>query len=78
MSIDAQKLRALLQEAMPRPWSDDGYRIHGPSKTKDPRDGPVLMEWKHLDEYRYTEGELACAAVNALCELLDVYEAAKK
>jgi hypothetical protein len=65
--IDVDKLRALLAQERQSDWCVDGRFIYG-NGTK----------YSFGDFEEASQAELACAAVNALPELLAVYEASMK
>jgi hypothetical protein len=62
--------------ATPRPWHDDGYRVYGPTTESDPRSGPVIFEYKHVDPQNPDDYQFILRAVNAFDALLDVAKAA--
>lgn len=64
-------LRALLEAATRRPWIDDGYRVRGASDDADPRNGPLVYEYKHAGENGEANAALTVATVNALPSVLD-------
>jgi hypothetical protein len=65
--IDVDKLRTLLRQERKSAWCVDGRFIYG-NGTK----------YSFGDFEELTQAELACAAVNALPELLEVYEASRR
>jgi hypothetical protein len=65
--IDVSKLRELLRRERESAWAVDGRFIYG-NGTK----------YSFGDFEEASQAELACAAVNALPELLELYEASRK
>ncbi len=65
--INVAKLRALLAQERQSAWAIDGKYVYG-NGTK----------YSFGDFESESQAALACAAVNALPELLDLYEAARK
>lgn len=61
----------------PGPWFDDGYRIYAPTVTADKRDGRVIVDYKHVDEFNLADARLIAAAPELLAAvkgLLHLYE----
>lgn len=74
MASDVADLRRLLDAATRRPWTDDGYRVRGASEDDDPRNGPMVFEYKHFGENGEADAALTVATVNRLSGLLDRME----
>ena len=51
------------------PWHDDGYRIYGATESEDKRRGPMIVEYKHVDNFNYADAPLIAAAPDLLHEL---------
>lgn len=61
----------------PGPWFDDGYRIYAPTASDDKRNGRVIMEYKHADEFNPGDAPLIAAAPELLAALRDLVRAAE-
>lgn len=46
----------------PGPWHDDGYRIYAPTTDADPRNGRVVVEYKHQADFNDADSRLIAAA----------------
>lgn len=69
---DLDAIEARANAAPEGPYFDDGYRIHAPAVCADPRDGDVLVEYKHCDaEGREAAGAFFAAARTDVPALVD-------
>lgn len=50
----------------PAPWFNDGYRIHAPTEDADKRNGRLIVEYKHVDDFNYDDSHLITAAPDML------------
>lgn len=46
----------------PAPWHDDGYRIYAPTDAEDKRNGRMIVEYKHVDDFNGADAPLIAAA----------------
>lgn len=53
----------------PGPWHDDGYRIYAPTDSADPRDGRVIIEYKHVAEFNPADAPMLTAGPEMLAAL---------
>lgn len=59
----------------PGPWkANKGYRIHAPTTDSDYRNGRVIVDYKHQDDFNYDDEAL----IEAAPDLLAACEAAIK
>ena len=78
MSIDEIR-SALAAGPTPGPWTDSGYRIHGPTLSDDYRDGPVIVDYKQLDGFNGADARyIAACNPTAIRSLLSRLEEAEK
>jgi len=56
----------MLTPHTPGPWHDDGYRIHAPTMHEDKRNGRLIVEYKHVEDFNPADGPLIAAAPELL------------
>ena len=53
----------------PAPWHDDGYRIYGPTGHDDKRNGRMIVEYKHVEDFNPDDAPLIATAPELLVAL---------